>query len=222
MNVVATALAAAVVTSASADFLTFYTVKTQNFSTNRDVYQLYARFSGPTDAVVLAFNLNRAFGFGSTNIFYHQDQFTECTLTKEFGTWDPSKTCGISGNTNDSYLTIGGLPTGTNTTTAEPTWPSGQSWNRPDLPLEASVGWYNSNPLNFQGRVGQAGNPSDAVRLGQFVVDRDVFGGIWNLTIGYNRVHPGPALFSTGTFVLPAPGAFALLGMAGLAGRRRR
>jgi hypothetical protein len=46
------------------------------------------------------------------------------------------------------------------------------------------------------------------------------------LTVGYNDGVPGTAVqFGTGTFdlgVIPAPGAVALLGLAGLAGRRRR
>ena len=43
------------------------------------------------------------------------------------------------------------------------------------------------------------------------------------LTVGYNDGVPGSAVqFGTGTFSLPAPGAVALLGLAGLAGRRRR
>jgi uncharacterized protein (TIGR03382 family) len=86
-----------------------------------------------------------------------------------------------------------------------------------------NAGWFNSNPPNLQGRVGQPGNLIDSVRLGQFVVDRDANGGTWNIRIGYNSgVAGAPVQFSESTFNLPAPGALALLGLAGLAGRRRR
>jgi MYXO-CTERM domain-containing protein len=69
-----------------------------------------------------------------------------------------------------------------------------------------------------------AGNTATDVRLGQFVVDRNAFGGTWSLTIGYNNgVSGSAAQFADSTFALPAPGAIALLGIAGLTvGRRRR
>ena len=127
----------------------------------------------------------------------------------------------------DSWVTIGGQATGTNSTNADPSWPAaGGSWARPDVPNGANVGWFNSNPPNIQGRVGQPGNGIDSVRLGQFVIDRDSFGGTWNLKIGYNNgVAGAPVQFAETSFQLgavPAPGAVALLGLAGLAGRRRR
>jgi hypothetical protein len=74
--------------------------------------------------------------------------------------------------------------------------------------------------------VGQTGNLADSVRLGQFSMDRDAAASTWNLKIGYNNgVAGSPVQFAEATFtlgVIPAPGAIALLGLAGLAGRRRR
>jgi hypothetical protein len=66
-------------------------------------------------------------------------------------------------------------------------------------------------------------NTATDVRLGQFVVDAGADGGTWNLRIGYNSgVAGAPVQFGETIFSLPAPGALALLGLAGLAGRRRR
>jgi len=236
MKLTALALAAAVSSVASATFVEFYTVKTQstNSGVNLDVYTLYARFNGATDTVLNAFNFNRT-DSSATNLFYHKDNayYNTGVLMKEFGTWNPSQTGSITLNRPfDSYLTIGGQATPTNTTNADPSWvqaPTGdsRSWNRPDIPNGVNAGWFNSNPPNFQGRVGAAGNLADSVRLGQFVMDRDAAGSTWNLKIGYNSgVAGAPVQFAEATFVLgvpvPAPGAIALLGLAGLAGRRRR
>jgi len=44
----------------------------------------------------------------------------------------------------------------------------------------------------------------------------------YTLTAGYNNGAGGSVQFFTGNFVLPAPGAIALLGLVGLAGRRGR
>jgi hypothetical protein len=88
------------------------------------------------------------------------------------------------------------------------------------------MGWFNSSPPTLQGRVGVAPNTATDVLVGQFVIDRDAFAGNWSLTIGFNDGVAGSAVqFATSTFgigVVPAPGAIALLGLAGLAGRRRR
>ena len=61
--------------------------------------------------------------------------------------------------------------------------------------------------------------------LGQFVIN-DAASITMFLKVGYNNGVAGSAVqFGEGTFTLgqiPAPGAVALLGLAGLAGRRRR
>ena len=228
MKLMALALTAAVASSASATFVSYVVTKTQNTNSgvNLDVYTVWARFNGSTDTVLNAFNFNRVDGT-ATNMFYHRDlnSTSSNVLTKTAGTWNPSQTGNATNNRPfDSYLTIGGTAGGTNSTNADPSWPGGVvSWNRPDVPNGVNAGWFNSNPPNFQGRVGSAGNTATDVRLGQFSVDRDANGGTWNLKLGYNSgVAGAPVQFAETTFSLPAPGAMALLGLAGLAGRRRR
>ena len=226
MKLMALALTAAVASSASAAFVEYYTVKTQtsNSGVNLDVYVLYARFNGGTDTVLNAFNFNLTDG-SDTNIFYHKDNasYNDGALMKAFGTWNPAQTGSNSANRPfDSFLTIGGNASGTNSTNADPSWGAALSWARPDVPNGANVGWFNSNPPNLQGRVGATGNTATDVRLGQFVVDRNAFGGTWNLKIGYTDGVTTTVQFAETSFSLPAPGAVALLGLAGLAGRRRR
>jgi len=232
MKLTALALAAAVSSAASATFVEYVTVKTSttNSGVALDVYVLYARFNGATDTVLNAFNFN-AVGGATTNGFYHKDttSYNTGTLMKTYGSWAPQATGNAATNRPfDSYLCIGGLPTGTNTTSADPSWnAAGNSgWSRPDLPTGYNIGWFNSSPPNLQGRVGGTGNTSTDVRLGQFVVDAGANIGSFNLKIGYNDGVAGSAVqFAETTFSLgavPAPGAIALLGLAGLAGRRRR
>ena len=213
---------------ASATWTDFYTVKTQtsNSGINLDVYQLFARFNGPTDTVLNAFNLDRTNASGILNGFYHKDNSTSGNsgvLTTSFGSWAPALTGSATLNRPfDSYCTIGGLPTALNGTSADPSWGNPLSWGRPDIPAGQRCGWFAPGG-SIAGRVGQAGNTADSVILGQFVIGRDVNAGTFNISIGYNSGVPGtPVQFADGTFNLPAPGAIALLGLAGLTGRRRR
>jgi len=223
------ALAAAVSSVASATFVQYVVVKTSttNSGVALDVYNVFARFNGATDTLLNAFNFNRVDGTAG-NMFYHKDNsdYNGGVLSKQYGTWSPVLTGSATLNRPfDSYLTIGGLAGATNTTNADPSWNSASAagWNRPDLPSGFNIGWFNSSPPNLQGRVGGAGNTATDVRLGQFVVDAGADGGTWNLKVGYNNgVSGSPVQFAETTFALPAPGAIALLGLAGLAGRRRR
>jgi hypothetical protein len=228
MKFTAFALAAAVTSVSSANFVSYVVTKTSttNGGIALDVYTLWARFDGPTDTVLNAFNFNRVDG-SAGNMFYHKDNssYNGGVLQKEFGTWNPGQTGSPTANRPfDSYLTIGNQAVGTNPTQADPSWPnSPTSWDRADLPSGFNIGWFNPNPPNLQGRVGVGANTATDVRLGQFVVDAGADGGTWNLRIGYNSgVAGAPVQFGETTFSLPAPGALALLGLAGLAGRRRR
>jgi hypothetical protein len=222
------ALAAAVSSAASATFVQYVVTKTSttNSGVALDVYNVFARFNGATDTLLNAFNFNRVDG-SATNMFYHKDNsdYNGGVLTTLYGTWAPQLTGSATLNRPfDSYLVIGGNAGATNATNADPSWPAaGGGWNRADLPNGFNIGWFNSSPPNLQGRVGQPGNTATDVRVGQFVVGAGVDGGTWNLKIGYNSgVSGAPVQFAETTFSLPAPGAIALLGLAGLAGRRRR
>ncbi|MEY5060924.1 MAG: hypothetical protein RIS45_845, partial [Planctomycetota bacterium] len=198
------------------------------------------RFNGPTDTVLNVFNFTYSGGATVADpygAFYHKDNssYNGGVLSKAYGTWSPTLTGSPTLNRPfDSYLVIGGAATATNTTNADPSWNSGGSgahaggatgWNRADLLNNGNMGWFNSSPPNLQGRVGVSGNTATDVLLGQFVIDRNAHGGTWALTIGFNDGVAGSAVqFATNSFTLfiPTPGALALLGLAGLAGRRRR
>ena len=226
------ALAAAVSSVASATFVQYVVVKTSatNSGVALDVYNVFARFDGPTDTLLNAFNFNRVDGTAG-DMFYHKDNsdYNGGVLSKAYGTWAPQLTGGATTNRPfDSFLVIGGTATAGNTSNADPSWnqAGAAGWSRADIPSGFNIGWFNSSPPNLQGRVntgtGASANTQD-VRIGQFVVDAGANGGVWNLKIGYNSgVAGAPVQFAETTFNLPTPGALALLGLAGLAGRRRR
>jgi len=232
----------AVAGSASATFVGYFTTITQVTTGGvlLDQVRVVARFNGPTDTVLNVFNFTYSGGADVADpygAFYHKDNssYNGGVLSKQYGTWSPTLTGSPTLNRPfDSYLVIGGAATATNTSNADPSWNSGGSgahaggangWNRADLLNNGTMGWFNSSPPNLQGRVGQAGNTATDVLLGQFVIDRNAFAGNWTLTVGYNDGVAGSAVqFATNSFAIgvPAPGAIALLGLAGFAGRRRR
>ena len=221
------AVAACASSIANGSFVEFYTVKTTTVSgaVSLDVYKIYARFNGPTDTILNAFNLNGLAG-APMAAFYHKDNASgnSGSLSSGFGTWNPALTGSATLNRPfDSYLTIGGVASATNGTSADPSWGNPASWNRADIPNNVNAGWFAPGG-SIAGRVGQAGNTADSVILGQFVVAAGTgFGGGYSITIGYNSgVAGAPVQFANGFFLVPAPGAIALLGLAGLTGRRRR
>ena len=227
-GMIATLAGLALAGSASASFTEFYTVKTTTVSgaVSLDVYKIYARFNGPTDTILNAFNLNGLAG-APMAAFYHKDNFDSSApgvLSTTVGSWNPALTGSATANRPfDSYLTIGGVASATNGTSADPSWGNPASWNRADIPNNVNAGWFAPGG-SIAGRVGQAGNTADSVILGQFVVAAGTgFGGGYSITIGYNSgVAGAPVQFANGFFLVPAPGAIALLGLAGLTGRRRR
>ena len=121
----------------------------------------------------------------------------------------------------DSYVCIGGgtgFASG-NSTAADPGW-GNAGFNQAGIADTASVGvagWFNQNPPNLQGQ-----NIDGKTLLGQFVLSDSASMSLF-MKIGYNAgVSGSPVQFGEGIFTLPAPGAVAILGLAGLAGRRRR
>jgi MYXO-CTERM domain-containing protein len=164
------------------------------------VFRLYANFDDAGDTVVNVFNSNISNAGG----WKHDDVAG--------GTWIPLG----AGGPGDSFVTIGGEPSFTNTTTLDPNFDNNTA-NQTSLGVNA--GWFNGNPPNNQGNAGVEGK----VLLARFVHQTldDTVGGL-ELTF---TTAAGDTVFGGGDFTtnpVPAPGALALLGLAGLAGTRRR
>ena len=130
----------------------------------------------------------------------------------------------------DSFVTIGGMAQDTLLPEQAPGAGAGTGLdpnfggNTAAAP-GALAGWYNGSPPNLNGQVGQVAMPDASFGLGVMVgrfatLDAaDLVGTTLEVTWNQGLGTGGQQASFT---VTPAPGAVALLGLAGLAGRRRR
>jgi len=202
--------------AASADFVGFDGTLTEN-SQGNNVVQVFAVFDN-ADAVGLnVFNAE----IGASSVFNHND-----VQAGAGGTWLPSASIdipGFSDSANDSYVTIGygvGAEAALNGTSLDPGFGDGIGGTIP-----AGAGWFNGNPPNEQTASAFAGGIDGlsgyAVMVGQFVWSGDaVF--YFDAEMGSNAGAGSEVDFGADRFEIPAPGALALLGLGGLAARRRR
>jgi hypothetical protein len=214
----------AVAGAAQAAFVSYEVTSTTVGSLTK--WEVFGKFNGATDTVLNAFHLNKTVGGGSP-VFHHADALTGGVDSTVAGTWNPQFV--LAPGAMDSYVCIGGgegFASG-NSTNADPDF-GAAGFNQAQIPFLGAPGnttngpgWFNSNPPNLQGRV----NAQGLVKLGQFVLGATDAPVTLFLKVGYSNGQAGaPVEFGNGTFTLgiPAPGAVALLGLAGLAGRRRR
>jgi hypothetical protein len=200
---------------ASAEFINFDGVLSTNGEGNT-VVQMYGVYSN-SDAVALnVFNAD----IGTPDGFIHND-----VQVAAGGTWNPTASLDIpnfSDSSNDSYVTIGygvGAESATNSSTLDPGFGSGIGGT---IPVDA--GWFNGNPVNEQTASAFAGGVSGitgyAVMIGQFVFTGNIFA--FEADMAANAGSGTAVNFGSGSFIIPAPGALALLGLGGLVARRRR
>lgn len=227
----------AMCTAASAAF-TEFTTASEAFSfsgQNLIRVEVYANFTGATDTLLNVFNFQAVGGWASNpngaGGFWHKDNFDSSApgmLSQTSGSWAPQVTGNaLSNRPFDSFLLVGGNPTSTNATTADPSWygsgSNPNSWNQAQLPLLNDLGWFNSSPPNLQGRVGNGPNTATTVKIAQFILSaNDPTNRMYSFTVGYNNGAGGPATFGTDSVLCPTPGAIALMGLVGLSKRRRR
>ena len=195
-------------------------------------YQMdvFAGFSSQTDKLLNVFNMNISVN-GSAFI-----QQAGAATNK----WRPNVGVSAMGDA-DSFVTMGGFDDGGtyicgDTTTADPNFTNYATSNATTIP--ANAGWFCSDPTNPQvvataiapfavggySALGSA-DATFGVWIAHFTVNKPA--GLVDATLSI----AGSAAFNTGgslsdqrtiQFAIPAPGALALLGVAGLASRRRR
>ncbi len=201
--------------AASAEFIDFDGIVSTN-SQGNTVVQMYGVYDN-SDAVALnIFNAD----IGTPDGFIHND-----VQAAAGGTWNPTASLdipGFSDSGNDSYVTIGygvGTEAATNSSTLDPGFGSGIGGTIP-----VNAGWFNGNPVNEQTVSAFAGGVDGivgyAVMIGQFVFSGDIF--VFNAEMAANTGAGTEVSFGAGAFQIPAPGALALLGLAGLVARKRR
>ena len=210
------AIAAAPLLAASAASAGFVGYSVSSASNgNLITYRVSAQFNSTNDTVLRAFQLHAV--QGDLTGFYHNDIVSAGTTTSA-GSWNANFSLGAN---DDSYLVIGGnagLNAG-NSTVPDAGWING--WNTPTIPDYATsgiAGFYNSVTENMQGHADANGR----VLIGQFVLAANSAAKTISLKLEHNTTFGSPTTVSTGTFTLPAPGALALLALAGVVGRRRR
>jgi hypothetical protein len=216
--------AAAVATTASADFTeaiaVSYSVTAADFggaSVTVNVQDIYLMSDDATDALLNIYNWNSS----QTGLSFFQSFTGTGWVPTNLG--GPFDTAALQ--QADSFVTIGGFDYSTGTPLQSPGAGAGVGvdpnfgGNNAAAP-GADAGWYNSSPPSLIGR------PGDTIlglgtligrfaNTGEFDLTGSTFEATWNNGLGT----PGVQEMFT---VVPAPGAMALLGLAGLAGRRRR
>ena len=183
-----------------------------------DVKDLYLTSNDAADVALNVYNLNMAFD-GQVNYFQSATGVG----------WTPTNLGSIFDTEAlryaDSFVTIGGMgfdnepaqaPGAGSGTGLDPNFGGNGAAYPGDL-----AGWYNGSPPSLNGAVGN-GAAGLGVFVGRFAYDGsfDLTGSTLEVTWNQGLGTPGQ---QAGFIVnVPAPGALALLGLAGLAGRRRR
>ncbi|MEY4534512.1 MAG: hypothetical protein RLZZ246_830 [Planctomycetota bacterium] len=211
-------LAAAVASVASAGF-TGYTVDRVVTAAGNIQYKVYGNWDTANLVFLNAFNF--ATQSGSMNA-RHQDAAEDLDGNPS-QSWSASvNLLGTTARDNDSWVSASG--SGTSAGADASLDPGFNPSNTGEIP--AGAGWFDATPGT--GNAITAANPAGGFRMliAQICRTGDDTGyfSTHGLQISYKVVGTATALFGSGSFTIgvPAPGAMALLGLAGLAGRRRR
>jgi hypothetical protein len=196
------ALSAGIATSAHAGF-TGFSVQDMGTIGGANVYQVYANFDAPTDIILNLLKHNVT--AGSMGGVVHNDFGG--------GTWNPTLTLLPDQVANDSFVTVSGLAGVSAQTNLDPSFGTGAG-----AAIPANAGWFNATPgTNIV--IGS----SLKIMIMQVAMAPGSAGYTASLEVGYKvSASSTTPVFGSGTYTIPAPGALALLGVAGLIGRRRR
>ena len=183
-------------------------------------YSVYGNFNQANRVMLNCFDFQTVSGAAMNA--RHQD-------ASENAAGDPSQSwsanfnlLGAVARNNDSWVTLSGLGTSAgNDATLDPSFvPSDASF----IPYNA--GWFDTTPGTANNIL--AGGTQGGYRMMLMQIVRN--GGeqdllsTFTMKVGFKVANTTTALFGNGNFTigLPTPGALALLGLAGLTGRRRR
>ena len=220
--------AAAFITTSASATVTGLSVQYMGVVAGRDVYSVFVNSNGPNGGgmhdVMLNMIGHQVIDGTMANV-QHTDAFLN-DYDELVGHWNASytsaSTAATSNQFKDSYVTVTGKTGAQSSTSLDPSFGSGV--NDPANPaIPAAAGWYTANPavdILIQG---------GKIKIMQIAVAAN--GGLYQYTgkvsVGYKLQGTTNPLYAMNlTYVIgtpvPAPGALALLGFAGLCSRRRR
>jgi hypothetical protein len=214
--VAGTMLAAAVASVASAGF-TGYSVQRTVTAGGNIQYQVFANWDQSGLVFLNAFNFATQSGTMNAR---HQDTFS---ADGEVGTWQAGPSVSSADRGEDSWVTASGLATSSGWGSAlDPGFANGGTVGD----INNGAGWYDATPASPNAIAAGGTQGGYRILLAQIVrngSDADALATFY-LKNSFKVAGTTTALFSEGTFTIgvPAPGAMALLGLAGMAGRRRR
>jgi MYXO-CTERM domain-containing protein len=229
---------ASLVASADAGFSGF--VASVRNSGAYTVIDIFAGVQNASDKFLNVYNLNGS----ATGGFYQQAGLLSKTWKPDAASFNSTR------NSIDSFMTAGTYSGGayggeyyaSTNTQADPNF-TGSSWNAtPASPaattIPANAGWYTTDPFsvdnNAESLAGLAGRVNGTggatANFGIWCAHLTVLGNNkvlgtdiqWDAFVSIKDGVTGQTTQSSSSFVVPAPGALALLGVAGFASRRRR
>ena len=218
--------ATALITSSASATVTGLSVEsTFHAASNRDIYSVYVLSNGPNGGGAYDVMLNmigHSITAGNMNDVQHTDTYVD-DYGVNVGHWNASYTSAATGTASnqwkDSYVTVTGKTGQQSSTSLDPSFGAGV--NDPASPgIPAAGGWYTANPavdiLITGGKI----------KVMQIAVAASAGQGYQytgKVSVGYKLQGTTNPLYAMNlTYVIPAPGAIALLGFAGFAARRRR
>jgi hypothetical protein len=218
----ATLVAGAATAEITGAYVVSYSVTAADFDGSDvtvNVQDLYLSSNDASDVALNVFNYTA--GGDAASSYFQSFTGTGWQPTNLGGPFDAAAL-----RSADSFVTIGGFDQGVAAPEQAPGAGSGTGLdpnfggNSAAAP-GALAGWYNGSPPSLNGQVGAVEGSDLGVLIGRFatVGDSDLTGGTLEVTWNQGLGTPG----QQGVFTItPAPGALALLGLAGLANRRRR
>jgi len=211
-------VAALVAASAASAGFTGFTADRVVLSNGNIQYKVYANFNDVGLAAGQSWVFLNAYSHATvtgTMNAVHQDFFT---ADGEVGTWQAGSSVSAADRDFDSWVTASGVATSSGWGTAlDPGFTNGGTVGD----VNNGAGWYDATP-------GTANTVTGGRMLMMQIVRTAANDTLYtaNLSLTFkisgtsNPIQPGAAQYSIGP--VPAPGAVALAGLAGLAGRRRR
>ena len=240
--------AVALITSSASALFTGWSVESSIVG-DRTIYKIYANFSntgtngseGSSARVLNVFDFGKEAPPGGLQLpvgrigamgAVHNDNYIgdvdsdgdgNADVFGSVGTWAAdSAAMTTTQSLTDSFVTMQGIGNGWGTA-FDPSFAQPFGANAHDIkpPENTNAGWYDATP-GTQNLVGTTMKVR-LMQIARLTSNTSVFTA--NMTLGYAALGATTPLFGYGSFTIgavPAPGALALLGLAGAFGRRRR